>query len=35
MTLINIPGYYRIVFDNTYSLWRAKELFYSIHVLEP
>ncbi|KAL4471309.1 hypothetical protein ABPG73_018222 [Tetrahymena malaccensis] len=34
-SLVSQPGYYRIVFDNTYSYWREKELLYTIQVLEP
>ena len=28
-----MPGFYKIVFDNTYSYFRAKNLHYSVHVL--
>jgi len=28
------PGLYKIIFDNTYSIWRSKRIEYSVHVLE-
>ncbi|CAD8120656.1 unnamed protein product [Paramecium sonneborni] len=34
VTVISNPGLYRIVFDNSYSYLRSKQLFYSIHLLE-
>ncbi|CAD8103970.1 unnamed protein product [Paramecium sonneborni] len=34
VTVISNPGLYRIIFDNSYSYLRSKQLFYSIHLLE-
>jgi len=31
--LISEPGLYKVVFDNTYSYLRAKELLYRVHLL--
>jgi len=34
-TLLTSPGYYKVFFDNTYSIWRGKDLEFNIHVLIP
>ncbi|KAM3135494.1 hypothetical protein pb186bvf_012350 [Paramecium bursaria] len=35
VTIMSTAGFYRIVFDNSYSYLRAKQLFFSIQLLEP
>lgn len=31
--MFNMPGYYKVIFDNTYSYFRAKDLHYSVVML--
>ena len=31
--LFSEPGLYKVIFDNSYSYFRSKEIYYSIHLL--
>lgn len=31
--MFNMPGFYKVVFDNTYSYFRSKELHYTVCLL--